>query len=78
MKSSSSSEATPQTSPIERSARINVSFAKTSSFIWFSPWTFSEPAKPKISASPALLISRLTTLAAKRIDDSNCESSPVA
>jgi hypothetical protein len=57
IKESFSSEATPHITPLADNAFIKVSLAKTSSFCWSSPCTFSLPAEPKISfANPALLI----------------------
>ena len=50
----SSSDAMPQSRPVWSIAFTMVSLAKTSSFCWTSPCTFSFSAEPRMSARPAL------------------------
>ena len=81
MCSSFSSLATPHTAPWLRMALMKRSLAYTSNFCCFSPCTFTLcwSVSPRISfTSPALFTSRFTSLAARRIEVSNCERSPVA
>src|SRR5687768_5846909 len=55
-----------------------VSLAKTSSFCWTSPWTFSSPAEPRMSASPAERTLLAIILAASAMSYRMPDSWPVA
>ncbi len=78
MNSLFSSEATPRHCPPSSRAAINRLFANTSSFLTSSPCTLTVPTLPRISTSPALLTSLLTTFAASPKSLRSLDKSPLA
>src|SRR5690242_562926 len=76
--SGSSSEAVTHTRPVYCTLFRTVSLANRSSFCCKSPETFTAPAAPRMSVSPARRTWREMIFAARQTSYSRFESSPVA